>query len=213
MPIKLKELRKHKKLSQIDLAKYMNVQQSTISNWESEKTEIDNESLDKLAKYFGVSVDYILGRDTPSPINQSFSENEMYSYSVVGTISAGYDGLANEEYTGEDIIVPPHLIKSHNPNDYFVLQIKGNSMFPLLEDGDKVLIRRCSTVESGKIAAVGYNGDEATIKKVEYIQGEDWMRLIPRNPEYPVKTIRDSDLDQCRIYGEVVYLFRDKIGF
>lgn len=47
----------------------------------------------------------------------------------------------------------------------------------------------------------------------KYVNGEDWLRLTPRNPEYPVKTIRGSDLDQCHIYGEIVYLFRDKIIF
>ena len=211
---RLKELRKQRGLLQRDMANYLQVANSTYCYWEQGKIEIDFTTLSKLADYFGVSVDYLLGRtDTPTQISQTYSENEMYSYSVVGTISAGYDGMANEEYIGEDLIVPPHLIKTRNPNDYFVLQIKGKSMFPLFEDGDKVLIRRCETVESGKIAAVGYNGDEATVKKVEYIQGEDWMRLIPRNPEYPVKTIQGSDLAQCRIYGEVVYLFRDKIGF
>ena len=190
-----------------------------IANWRLDRGKPSADALTKIADYFNVSVDYLLGRtESPNPISapnvfQTYSENEIYSFPIIGTISAGYNGLADEEYTGEDIVVPPHLIKTHNPNDYFVLQVKGNSMYPLLEDGDKVLVRRCNTVDSGTIAAVGYNGSEVTVKKVEYVNGEDWLRLTPRNPEYPVKTIRGSDLDQCHIYCEIVYLFRDKIIF
>lgn len=47
----------------------------------------------------------------------------------------------------------------------------------------------------------------------KYVNGEDWLRLTPRNPEYPVKTIRGSDLDQCHIYGEIVYIYSEIKSF
>lgn len=182
-----------------------------VANWRLDRAKPSADALTKIADYFNVSVDYLLGRT--EHFAQEFSENEMYSFQVIGTICAGYDGIAEESYTGEDMIVPPYLIKTRNPDDYFVLEVKGDSMSPLLENGDKVLIRRCNTVDSGTVAAVGFNDEQATVKKVEYIKGEDWMRLVPRNPDYPVVTIKGSDLELCRVYGEVVYLFRDRIGF
>lgn len=225
---KIQSLLAQNKISVYKLSKEIGLNKTFLTNWTSGKAKPSADALSKIADYFHVSVDYLLGR-TDNPVFSSgeklvdyvafhggdyeLSENEMYKFQVVGTIAAGFDGNAQEEYTGEDLIVPPHLIKTRNPDDYFVLEVKGDSMFPLLENGDKVLIKKCSTVDSGTVAAVGFNGEQATVKKVEYIQGEDWIRLIPRNPEYPVKTIRGSDLDQCRIYGEVVYLFRDKINF
>lgn len=63
---RLKELRKQKGLKQKDLAGLIGVSQSTLSEWESEKYQIDNDNLFKLADYFGVSVDYLLGRDSQS---------------------------------------------------------------------------------------------------------------------------------------------------
>ena len=61
-------------------------------------------------------------------------------------------------------------------------------MYPLYMDGDKVLILKQSTLNrSGEIGAILYNGDNATLKKVEYVEGEDWMKLVPVNPEYPPK--------------------------
>jgi transcriptional regulator, XRE family len=58
----LKELRKSRKLLQKDLARYLQVAESTYSYWEQGKFEPDTETLKKLADYFDVSVDYLLGR-------------------------------------------------------------------------------------------------------------------------------------------------------
>lgn len=46
-----------------------------------------------------------------------------------------------------------------------------------------------------------YDGEMATLKRVEYVTGEDWMKMIPVNPNYPPKTITGADLEQCRILG------------
>lgn len=187
-----------------------------LSTWKNGNTR--NDHLIAISKYFDVTTDYLLGRTdlptTEAPDNLiPIPGNEMYTFPIIGTITAGYGGGTDYNPTGEEIAIPQHLLKSHNPDDYFVLEVHGDSMYPLYLDGDKVLIRKCDSVDSGKIAAIGYDGEEATLKKVEYVKGEDWMRLIPRNPEYPTKTIRNGDLELCRVYGEVVYLFRDNVGF
>ena len=51
---RIKELRKAKKITQGDIAHVLKVQQSTISHWENEKTEIDQATLIRIADYFGV---------------------------------------------------------------------------------------------------------------------------------------------------------------
>ena len=77
-------------------------------------------------------------------------------------------------------------------------------------DGDRVLILKQTTLNrSGEIGAVLYDGNYATLKKVEYVMGEDWMKLIPINPEYQPKTITGPDLEQCRIIGIPRLLIRD----
>ena len=121
---------------------------------------------------------------------------------------AGYDGSIDEIPTGRKIEIPASMI-SGDKKDYFVLRVKGNSMYPRLLDGDTILCKRCDSVDSGSLAVVLYNGDEATVKKVNYIQGENWLELVPANPEYPTKRIDGADLEQCRILGLVVKLIRD----
>lgn len=66
-PQRLKELRKSKKISQTDLAKTLSVSQQTIGGWEVGRTEPNTELLQKIASYFNVTVDYLLGNNnTPS---------------------------------------------------------------------------------------------------------------------------------------------------
>lgn len=58
---RLREIRTENKLKQEDLAKILSVNQRTISNWENSVNEPDFDMLSKIAKYFEVSADYLLG--------------------------------------------------------------------------------------------------------------------------------------------------------
>ena len=62
MKFRLKELRKMKKISQLKLALDLNMNQNTISRYETMEREADYETLIKFADYFDVSLDYLLGR-------------------------------------------------------------------------------------------------------------------------------------------------------
>jgi transcriptional regulator with XRE-family HTH domain len=58
----LRELRKEKGLSGKELADVLKVHKGSISNWETDRRSPDKEMLNTIAEYFGVSVDYLLGR-------------------------------------------------------------------------------------------------------------------------------------------------------
>lgn len=58
---RLKELRKDKNMTQEDVSKLCNVAKQTISNWESNITQPPFEIITKLAQYFNVTTDYLLG--------------------------------------------------------------------------------------------------------------------------------------------------------
>ena len=91
-----------------------------------------------------------------------------------------------------------------------MLQVKGDSMYPQYQNGDKVLILKQSTMDySGQIGVVIYNDDMGTLKKIEYAQGEDWMKLVPVNPNHPVVKIENEDLEHCRVLGIPKLLIRE----
>ncbi|AOY78145.1 helix-turn-helix domain-containing protein [Clostridium formicaceticum] len=63
---RLKQLRKEKKLTQEDLAIQLNKTRSTVAGYETERKEPDYDTLKKIAEFFDVSIDYLLGHsDTP----------------------------------------------------------------------------------------------------------------------------------------------------
>ena len=62
MNFRLKQLRKERKISQLQLAFDLNMNQNTISRYENLERQADYDTLIRFADYFGVSVDYLLGR-------------------------------------------------------------------------------------------------------------------------------------------------------
>lgn len=66
--MRLRELRKAKGISQLKLAMDLHTNQNTISRYETGEREPGLKELIRLADYFGVSLDYLVGRsDNPSP--------------------------------------------------------------------------------------------------------------------------------------------------
>lgn len=73
---KLKELRNAKKMTQSTFAKEFHVATSTVAMWETGKREPDFDVTSRLANYFNVSVDYLLGVDEKEQKNTHLSETE-----------------------------------------------------------------------------------------------------------------------------------------
>lgn len=72
---RLFDLRKDAGLTQDDLSAIINVNKHSISSYERDKSEPPDEIKIRIAKYFGVSIDYLLGlTDTPNP----YSEERNY---------------------------------------------------------------------------------------------------------------------------------------
>lgn len=66
--LRLRELRKQKGITMKQLGEIVGVGESTISQYENGKRQPDYDTINQFADYFGVSVDYLLGRtDEKSP--------------------------------------------------------------------------------------------------------------------------------------------------
>ena len=64
-------VREDRDLRQIDVANAVGIDQQTISNYETERTRPDSEALIRLADYFGVSIDYLVGRTDTETLNRA----------------------------------------------------------------------------------------------------------------------------------------------
>lgn len=72
---KIRDLRKQKRLSQTELGKYIGVSQTTVTAWENGRAEPSSGYLSKLADYFNVTTDYLLGR--PEKQNEAQTEQDL----------------------------------------------------------------------------------------------------------------------------------------
>lgn len=191
------------------LEKKIGLTQGTIKNWRAGKNKISADALSKLADYFDVSVDYLLGR-TDDPHGLQFPAEEMYHIPVIATVAAGFgqsiDGVEPDEYQ----LVPKSIVRGYHKEDLFVFVVSGDSMAPKFLPGDRVLVVRQSSVDPGDVAIVSYyDYEDGTIKKVDYEPGCDYVDLIPLNPKYDPVRLQGDELEGCRICGKVIYLFRE----
>lgn len=198
---RLKQLRKEKKLSQLELAKIFNLGRTTITQYETGDRNPDLGILQKMAEFFGVSTDYLLGSET----NQTSSKlppgmipvGEVKKIPVVGIIRAGEPILACENIIDYEYASAEEV----KNGDYFFLRVKGDSMInSRIHDHDLVLVRKQNYVDSGEIAVVLIENEEATLKKVYWVSSNKVI-LQPDNPKYQPMVL---DKKKISIIGKVI---------
>ena len=202
---RIRELRKERGLKQQDIADMLFIDKTTVSKWEVGANFPNQNIQNALADFFGVTVDYLLGRSDSR--TAPLPSDGVIEYPVIGSVRAGMGGNVVSEETGDTRLVAASAVHGR-ADDYFVLRVRGDSMYPEVLDGDCVLVRKTPSVESGSRAVVLYEGDCATVKWVRYVEGEDWVDLIPNNPTFPPARISGADLENCKILGEVVDIMR-----
>ena len=171
---KLKDLRLKNKLTQEEVGKKINVSKQTLYKYESGIiTNIPSDKIEVLAEIYNTTPAYLMGWDEPNQKNLT----QGVKVPVLGRVVAGIPLEAVTEILDYEEL-HPNVAKT---GEFFALQIKGNSMYPRICDGDVVIVKRQNTVESGDIAIVLINGDEATVKKVKL--DENGIMLIAFNAD------------------------------
>ncbi len=195
---RIKDLRTEKGMKQADLAKTLKVSPAALSGYETGKFQADLDTYKKLAAFFDVSLDYLLGNST---IRDGISSSGI-RVAVLGDVAAGIPIEAITDIVDYEEI-DAALAKT---GDFFGLRIKGNSMEPRMREGDVVIVRKQDTAESGETVVVLVNGDSATVKKIKY--GPDGITLMPTNPSYDPIFYSASEVGSLpvRVIGKVVEL-------
>lgn len=204
MANRLKELRKNKGVTQQEIANLVGISQNNFSYWENGKVKIDNESLDKLAEYFGVSVDYLLGRTD----DNNTTNARLYNIPGVSPIGRHRIPMLGKVACGEPIYADEdresYVMAGTNINADFCLTAQGDSMTGArIMDGDIVFCRQQDMVDNGEIAVVLID-DSATLKRVFYYPEKKKLVLQAENPKYEPFVYVGEELDEIRILGKAV---------
>jgi HTH-type transcriptional regulator, competence development regulator len=116
---KLIELRKEKKLRQEDIAKILGIARTTYAMYEQGNREPDFDTLNKMADYFEVSVDYLLGREQKNKTKEDTLEEVNKLVKEYGIEQFGFFDIDKwKDLSQEDI----EEIKKHF--EYVVFQAK-----------------------------------------------------------------------------------------
>lgn len=204
---RLKEAMELRNMKQAELSRLTQIAKSSISTYLTGAYIPKQQNVYKMAQALSVAEEWLMGLDVP--MTRSRAQNmladsitdDVVSLPVFGEIAAGFGSRGEQEYDGDIIDIPRSYLKGHPIEDYFLLRVKGDSMYPLYMAGDVVLVLRQSTLNrSGDIGVILID-DELTLKKVEFVYGEDWMKLIPINPVYAPRMVVNEELEKCRVQG------------
>lgn len=176
-----------------DIARDLNLADTTVRNWFTGKKYPRIDKIQALADYFHVSRSEITD-STPTNMERVSSVSRI---PIIGEIACGNPIMAEENIDGYREVVSSYVPSGN----VFFLKAKGESMEPTIPDGSYVMIQGQPDVEDGEIAAVLVDDDEeATLKRVRH-QGK-MVVLMPDNPAY--KPIVLSKEFPGRIIGKAV---------
>lgn len=175
--LKIKGLRQNYGITQSKLADKLNLSRSTIAMYETGASEPDFEIANKIADFFGVTLDYLLGREN----TLQEKKTDIVKIPVYGTIPAGIPTeMIDSSFIEDYEEISEELLKGGNT--YFGLKVKGDSMYPEFRNGDTLILKKQEDCESGDFCAVSINHTESTFKKV--IKQTNGITLQPLNPAY-----------------------------
>lgn len=210
---RIKNKRKELGLSVEEVAKQLDKNRATVYRYENEDIEnLPVNILEPLARILQTTPAYLMGweespyilrNEVPLPADW---QGRGVRIPILGKVIAGVPCEAIEDILGHIEISPEQAMNG----EHFSLIIKGNSMFPQINEGDIVVVQKNFELEDGDTVILSINGDEATCKKV-FKQGNGIM-VQANNPEaFKTCVFTDEQINDLPvvIIGKVVELRRN----
>ena len=196
---RIKLCREMNKETQDQLGELCGVHKSTVSRWENGETDkISLATMSLIARHYNVSESWIAGKNVSMIAEPVSNSNNVCMLPVYDSAAAGFNVLAQDTIIGYK---PADLTSPSEADLYMYVTVKGDSMAPLIDDGSKILVKKQESVDSGQIAVVLIDGEEAVVKRVVY--GADWIELQSVNPYYPPRRFSGADVQRIRVIGLV----------
>lgn len=187
------------------VARVLGVNKTTVMRWESGSTpNVSRATLNLLAQHYGVTVEWLRGDETVRHQSEWLSPSGVatkaaVSLPILGTVRAGFGGGVFEEVIGHETTSADRV---QTGEEYCWFRVSGDSMTPLINEGDLVLIRRQEQVDSGDYAVAVIDNEEGTVKRI--LLTPDGLELHSVNPYYPPRRFVGEDAARVRILGRVM---------
>ena len=231
---RLMKLRKAKGISMKQAAAELGLPYTTYVNYEKNINDPGSDILVKLAIYYGVTVDYLLGYHPPK--TEEFRERyleEAVEDEVMEDIEIGMGAGATHPLTMNKKVDTVDIIKTvtwfgndfildrvntaspralclldleHLADRHFYFESVDDQMAPFIENGDFVLVNQDSEIKTGDIVIVVIGERNGTIREVEIDEYE--IIIKSRNPYYPPISFKGESRGQIHFAGRVERIIR-----
>ena len=210
----IKKLRTEKNLTIRELANELDVSYSSIGMYEQGRRQPNYETLEKIADYFNVDMNFLLGKsDIRNSYNIKKKDTKIYKalkldYIYVpryNNICCGNGGFSDDNVL-EFVPVP-----SENLNDnkeYFCQYATGDSMADMIQDGDLIVFEKCSTPKLNTIGCFCVGEDESMCKKYTVVNGVPILK--PLNNEYDPVIVNCEDIKCVGILKKIIKTIGDE---
>lgn len=227
----LKKIRIEQGFTTKDMSKVLECSENQYIDCEEGIDPISYEKAEKLCSYLGTNVSQVLFDnelyDDPVPEQyhddvrtwedmqkmveieskndqflhdlMQYTPQSMIPIPVVGKVAAGYTCLAETEIIGYELVDRDTILEGY---EYMWLKVKGDSMEPMILEGDLVLVRLQRSVNSGEYGVVIVDEEDGLVKRIEL--GNCKITLISNNPYYPPREFRNEETQRVRIVGKVI---------
>ena len=180
---KIKFLRQQKNITQVQLAKDLNLSQQAISHYETGRAIPSIDVLKVLADYFGVTVDYFLtdkpGQSEVEFVDVKFKTVPLYS----APVSAG-----NGVFPDEVFIIGE--VKAISDNVDFAVKVVGDSMEPVAPEGSILFVKKQNYAFNGDMIVCTYDG---WVYVKWFIKKDDKIMLLSENQSYSPIVVEPDD--------------------
>ena len=204
---RIKKLRIEQGLSQDELAAKVGYKtRSAINKIELNERDVKHSQIITFANALGTTPHYLMGWTDEVPLESNVSavyDNSTYMIPLFNEVAAGFGAYADEQVLEYVPVFVESPVKAKN---MIAIRVRGDSMYPKIEDGDTIIVLKTDEVESGKIAVVLIDGDEAVVKKLEYNKKQ--AVLVSINPEYKDRVFEGEEVKRLRVVGRVVQILK-----
>ena len=206
----IRALRKDHGWTQEELAKRVNISRGRIAQIEKDpSTDVRSDTLLNLAKALGCSADnlrYGWGNSSLPEIQPTFCNIPVLDVEL----SAGMGAHIDLEHIEDRVPIDQEWIfrQGLNERTLAIVNVRGDSMTPTLNDGDTILIDTADTrPQSGKIYALAFD-EELKVKRLNKQIDSSWRISSDNksNPAYQDETVSHHNISQLRVLGRVVSL-------
>lgn len=214
---KLKKARLEAGLSQAELADRLGLNVRTYGSYERGERDVSTSLLRDICQTLNISSDELLENEftvarkrlnpKPEPITPNaeiLPNTNIHMIPVFESVAAGFGA-----YACSDVVdyIPLLISNPADVSEMLCIKVTGDSMYPKIENGDMVVVRKQSSIDSGQIAVILLDKEEGLVKRIVY--GDNYIELQSINPEYPPKVFKGRDMLRIDVVGVVKQIIKN----